>query len=261
MATKTTKKRKGNVDTLDFTGVKAGGSTIPAGRYKAKIISAEMEEGRQSNEPYRSVTWEITSEKCNGREIRFDNYSLQPQALWRLKGLLEAMEVEVPDGEMDVDWDDLIDSETECIIEVMLEASQNDPAKKYARVVGHAPLSDGNTVDDEDGEEDPKPRRAGKKEEDEEERPRRRAKDEEEDADEDKPKRRGKAAKDEEEEDADEDEKPKGGKIKKGARVKFKDEKNKLTKGTIKSIDGDTAVVESDDEDQYEIGIDELTVI
>ena len=240
-------KRKSNVVSVDFTGVKSGGAKIPDGRYAAKIIEIEQKTGKESDEPYIEVTWEITSKKCNGREVKFDNYSLQPQALWKLKGMLEAMSVEVPDGEQDVDFDELISDETECIIEVMGQPSESGD-RTYARVVGHAPLEDGNTVDDapdEEGEEKPKTRK--------------RPKDEEEDP----PKRRGKPSKDEEEEgeEGEEEDRPSNKKFKKGAKVKFKDEKNKLTKGTIESIDGDVARVVTSDDDAYEIDLEDLTVI
>jgi hypothetical protein len=244
---KAVRRKKGNVISLDFTGVKSGGATIPDGRYAAKIVAVEQKEGKESGEPYLELTWEVTSKKCNGREVRFDNYSQQPQALWRLKGLLEALEVEVPDGEVDIDFDEIISDETECIIEVTGQTSP-DGDKKYARVTGHAPLSDGGTVDDEE-DEDEKPAR-GKKP----------AKDEDEEED-DTPPRRKKAAKDEEEEEEDEPPRSASKKIKKGAKVKFKDEKNKLTKGTIESIDGDTATVVTDAEDTYEIDIEELIAI
>jgi hypothetical protein len=255
MATKKSARRKGNTISVDFTGVKSGGATIPDGRYAAKIIAVEQKEGKESGEPYLELTWEVTSKKCNGREVKFDNYSLQPQALWRLKGLLEAMEIEVPDGEQDIDFDEIISDETECIIEVTGQDSP-DGERKYARVTGHAPLSDGGTVDDEE-EEDEKPTKAtrgGKKSSTKDE-------DEEEDEDdEDKPPKRRVSRRDDDDEE-DEDAKPSSKKVKKGAKVKFKDEKNKLTKGTIESIDGDTAVVVTADDDSYEIDIDELTVI
>jgi hypothetical protein len=243
---KPVRRKKSNVTTVDFSGVKSGGS-IRDGRYKAKITGAEQEEGKESGEPYTSVTWEITSDKCNGREIRFDNYSHQPSALWRLKGLLEALGVEVPDGEHEIDWDEIISDETECIIE--LTGEKNSEGKTYARVTGMFPVDDGDTVDEDDD------RPAGK--------PQKPAKDEAADDDDVPPTRRGKAAKDEPEGE-DEDDEPKKAaskKIKKGAKVKFKDEKNKLQKGEIESIDGDTAVVVTADDDSYEIDIDELTVI
>jgi len=265
---KPTRRKKGNVVSVDFTGVKAGGATVPDGRYKAKIIEVSQEVGQDSGEPYLQLTWEITSEKCNGRELKFDNYSLQPQALWRLKSMLEALEVEVPDGEQDIDFDEIISDETECIVEVTGEKSPE--GKTYARVTGHAPLSDGNTVDDE--EEDEKPARKPKKpvkdeadeeEEEDEEPPKRRGKKptDDEDEDEEPPKRRGKPSKDEEEEEEDDDEKPSNKKLKKGAKVSFKNEKKKLTQGTIETIDGDQAVVVTADDESYEIDLEDLTVI
>jgi hypothetical protein len=262
------KRRKGNVISVDFTGVKSGWGTVPDGRYAAKITAVEQKERKESGEPYLELTWEITSEKCNGREVRFDNYSLQPQALWRLKSLLEAMEIEVPDGEQDIDFDELISDETECIIEVTGEKSPNGD-RTYARVTGHGLLSDGGTVDD-DGDDDPKDNKKvsskGKStsddsDDDEEEQPAKKSRKGEDEDDDEPPKRRGKA-KEEDEEDDDEDEPPKkAGKIKKGAKVKFKDEKNKLTKGTIESINGDTAIVVSDADDTYELDLEDLTVI
>lgn len=247
MAKAVQKRRKGNKVTIDFTGVKSGG-TIPEGRYKAKIIAAEQKEGKESGEPYTELTWEITSDKCNGREVRFDNYSHQPTALWRMKALLEAMGVQVPDGEHEIDWDEMISDETECIIETTHEKRESGT---YSRVTGWDVLDSGNTVDDEEEE---KPARRAKKKpaavEEEEEEP---------------PKRVTKKSKDEEEESEEEEEEeeaPASKKVKKGARVKFKDEKNKLRKGKIVSIDGDQAVVEADDgDDSYEMDLEELTII
>ncbi len=256
---KAVKRRKGNVISVDFTGVKSGGATVPDGRYAAKISAVEQKEGKESGEPYLELTWEITSKKCNGRELRFDNYSQQPQALWRLKGLLEALEVEVPDGEMDIDFDEIISDETECIVEVTGE--KNSEGKTYARVTGHAPLSDGDTVDDheeeeEDGDKPARGKKPAREEEEEEEPPKRRKAGKKEEEEEEE-------VEEEEEEEEEEDPPPRSTskKVKKGAKVKFKDEKNKLTKGTIESIDGDTATVVTDDEDTYEIDIVELTVI
>jgi hypothetical protein len=247
---KVKRRAKGNVVSVDFTGVKSGGATVPDGRYAAKIVAVEQKEGKESGEPYLDVTWEITSKKCNGREVRFDNYSQQPQALWRLKGLLEALEIEVPDGEMDIDFDEIIADETECIIEVTGQDSP-DGDRKYARVTGHAPLSDGGTVDDDEDAGEGNDRKRGK------------------DGDDDAPPRRtGKAGKKDDDDNGDDDDdddtppaRASNKKVKEGAKVKFKDEKNKPTKGTIESIDGDTATVVTDDEDTYEIDIEELTVI
>ena len=239
--TKKPVRRKGNTVTIDFAGVKSGGLKIPEGRYKAKITNVEQKEGQESGEPYSELTWEITSEKCNGREVRFDNYSHQPQALWRLKGLLEALGVEVPDGEHEIDWDEIISDETECIVE-LTDQKSNEGDRTYSRVTGWDTLDSGNTVDDE---EEAPPARKPRKSQDED----------------DPAPRRGKPSK-EPDADDDDDEPPTTKKVRKGAKVKFKDEKSKLRKGVILSIDGDSATVETDDgEDSYEMDLEELTVI
>jgi hypothetical protein len=254
---KPARRKKGNVTTLDFAGVKSGG-TIPDGRYKAKIIEVSQEEGQDSGEPYMSLTWEITSEKRNGREVRFDNYSLQPQALWRVKSLLEAMEVEVPDGEHEVDWDEMVSDEAECIIE--LTGEKNSEGKTYARVTGHYPLEDGNTVDDEEDEKPARRKKPAKDEDDDDdEPPKRRGKPSKDDDDDEPPKRRGR--KDEDDDDDADDRPARNKKIKKGAEVKFKNEKNKFVTGTIEKIDGDQATVVTDQDDAYEIDVEELTVV
>lgn len=267
MAKKTARRKRGTV--VDFTGIQAGGLSIPDGRYAAKIVEWEEKEGAESGEPYVQLTWEITSEKCNGRNVNFDNHSLQPQALPFLRTVLEALEYEIEEGpNFEILWDDLIKDETECIIETVAVPSREDPSKKYARITGFFPLSDGDTVDDE--KEDPKrtrggttsgknsKRNAGSEDEDDEP-PQRRGRREEDDDDDDEPQRRRKP-KDEEEDD---DEPPSNKKIKKGARVKFKNDKGKPAKGTIEKINGDMAIVndDADDESSYEIPTDELTVI
>ena len=62
--------------------------------------------------------------------------------------------------------------------------------------------------------------------------------------------------------DDDADEKPaRNKKLKKGAEVTFKNEKNKTVSGKIESIDGDQATVVTDDDDAYELDLEDLTVV
>jgi hypothetical protein len=255
MATRTTRKRS-STTVVDLTDVKSGGA-ISDGRYAAKIVEWEEKTGKDSGEPYIQLTWEITSEKSNGRNVRFDNYSLQPNALWRLKGLLEALEYEINSkGDTEIDWDDIIKDETECIIDCVSVA--NESGEKYARVVGVFPLSDGNTVDDEKGggkgkavssrDTGSKARASAKSKDDveeEEERPSRRSREPEEEEEEERPARRGRPRE----------------KLRKGDEVSFRDEKNKKREGKITDVDGDKVKVETDDEEVYEIDSDEVTLL
>src|SRR5690606_38008828 len=108
----------------------------------------------------------VAAGRHEGKTV-YDNCSLQPQALWRLRGVLEALGEEVPDSEMDIDLDDLAGKQMMGTIEH--EEYRNKPKAR---------LTDMWPVDEEKGE----------KEEEEEDRPsRRRARDEEED--EEKPSR------------------------------------------------------------------------
>lgn len=254
---KVTRKRGGTVISVDLSDVQSGG-LIPDGRYQAKIIEAEEKKGKESGEPYLQLTWEITSEKCNGRNVRFDNYSLQPQALFRYRALLESMGIDIEDkGATDVDFDDLIKDEAECIIEVVGDKAQDNNV--YARVAGTYALGDVPTVDEDDrpkvgkggrGKETPHGTRSSTNDDSEEE-----------ERDARVSRRSGKAAREEEEEAAEEPP-ARGGtkKLRKGATVRFKDERGKVQEGEIINIDKDEVTVETD-KAEYVLEAAELTVI
>lgn len=87
---------------IDFTGVEGGGRSCPDGRYVGKLKSWEQAEGSDSGQPYLACKFSV-----NGATV-YDNFSLQPQALWRLKGYLQALGTEVPDGAFDLDMDECI---------------------------------------------------------------------------------------------------------------------------------------------------------
>lgn len=278
------RRSRGNTVSVDFTDVESGGGSVPDGRYVAKLLEVEQKEGQESGEPYMECTWEITSHTCQGRKIRYDNYSLQPQALWRLKAMLEALGEEVPNGSMDVDFDQIIKDGEECILEVVGKEGNSGDGRKFARVVGHFPLSDGNTVDDEpnsksrgrgdrderagsrgrDRDDDRRDNDRGRRDErdsrDDDRRSRGR-----DDRDDDRGSRRGGGRdRDDRQEDRDDDrraERGRGGKLKRGAEVEFNDEKNKKRTGTVEDIDRDEVTVKTDDGDEYLLGTDEVTVI
>jgi hypothetical protein len=100
MATK--KSRKGGIK-LDFEGVESGGGrAVKDGIYGATIDKAEEGESDQGN-PVLNLQYKLK----NGARL-YDNLSLLPQALWKLKTLLEVTGMDVPDGEMELDVADLI---------------------------------------------------------------------------------------------------------------------------------------------------------
>jgi hypothetical protein len=213
---------------VDFEGVESGGFNLADGTYVAEIASAEEKESSEGN-PMILLKW-----KVKGKNVTlFDNISLLPQALWRLKTMLEAIGIEVPDSVMDVELDDLVGQS--CKLEVTNETYEGKERPKVTNYL---------SLEDKGGEE------AEEKEEETEEEA------EEEDS---KPARKSgkKPAKDEEEEVEEEEEE----RLKAGAKVKFKDEKGKVVKGKITAIEDDTATVKDTDGDEWELDLSDLEAL
>jgi len=81
---------------IDFTGVESGGRPrYPEGDYIAKIKSIVPGTIGDDDKPILTVTFEISEGKFEGQTIS-ERYFITPKALWRLKGLLEAINVKVP---------------------------------------------------------------------------------------------------------------------------------------------------------------------
>lgn len=103
------RKKSGRSVSVDFTGVDSGGGgrLLPEDTYLFEIKEIEEKEGESSGQPYLAFTLEV----ADGEFVKtraWDNFSLQPQALWKLRGLLETIGMDVPDGSMDIDLDELI---------------------------------------------------------------------------------------------------------------------------------------------------------
>src|SRR3954471_15041001 len=133
-------KRKGNVVSVDFTGVESGGRACPDGTFKAEITAAAEEESSTGN-PMVVAKFKILTGKGKGALI-YDNLSLQPQALFRLKALCEALGIEA-EGAVDIDFDELVGQEI--LVDVENETYEG---KKRPRAVGYA------AVDSKDEEEE-----------------------------------------------------------------------------------------------------------
>jgi len=89
---------KGGGPIVDFTGVQSGGGRprIPEGDHLATVASVKQETSSKGNE---MLVWRFEVSNGRGRGKVLQTYtSLVPDALWKLRGLLEAMGVAVPDG-------------------------------------------------------------------------------------------------------------------------------------------------------------------
>jgi len=93
-------RKRGGIS-VDFSGVESGGRAIPDDDYLLEVVSVEEKEGRDSGAIYLAWKYKVADGVYKGATV-YDNTSLSPQALWRLKRLLEAMGIQA-DGKMSLD--------------------------------------------------------------------------------------------------------------------------------------------------------------
>lgn len=90
---------------VNLAGVKTELEAVPAGTYEAVVASAQVTEAKSSGKPMLSVKLRIEApEELNGRML-FDNFSLQSQALWKLKRWLLALGYEPDELETNLELD------------------------------------------------------------------------------------------------------------------------------------------------------------
>lgn len=157
---------------LNFAGVE-GRVLVPEGDYRAKVKAVELKDGNAAQ--YLAWTFTTISDnpKLDGKSL-FYNTSLAAQSLWNLRNLLETLGVEIPDGPMDLEVDELIDLELNLRVE-----HEEHEGKDRARV------TDFSMIDEDEEEEAPKKGKKKDKEVEEPKKSKKSKKDEEEDEDED----------------------------------------------------------------------------
>lgn len=262
MAKKQASKGRKKTIKVDFEGVESGG-TLDEGSHIVEIVEAEIREG-SSGHDYINLKLKATEDDEQAGRVMYHTCSLQPQALFNLRNVLQAIGHDVPNGMYEFDPDDMVGGI--CKVEVIHEKYEG---KDRARAVSFDPMTD---EDEEEEEEKPakgkkaKPKvdkKKAKKEEDEEE-------DDEEEEEEEKPAKKAKpdkkaGKKDEDEEDEEEEEKkPKKGKkeagFEVGQKVSFEDDDGDELTGKITEIDGDTITVKVGKE-EWELEAADLTAV
>ena len=102
---------------LDFSDVDTGRfGVLPNGLYGATIAKITQEKGKSSGKPYLAFVLKLHPDEDRGAKKGqqvYDNYSLQPKALWKLKQLLVRLgwSKEELEDEIDFDPSDLIGRE------------------------------------------------------------------------------------------------------------------------------------------------------
>lgn len=228
-------KKKAKKTSLNIPGMKdvEVRKTPAPGVYTVKVVNVEEKEGQ--NDPYFSWEFEIVGGKFEGAKL-WNNTSLAAQSLWNLRGCLEALGVEIPDDDTEMDLDDLVG--LECAVEVEHETYDG---KKRARIVDFKSADDAREGDEDDEEEDEKPARRSR---------RQRGREESEEDDEKPARSRRNRRRGGDEDDADEDEDT--SKSKKG--------KSKGSKGKSADVTEDEVSEMSQDELEDLIGEHDLDV-
>lgn len=152
MAKKEKKSKKSNGIKIDFTGVEARAAAHPEGRFAFAVEDVEVKTSENSGNDY--LQWVLKSSKGKVYYIT----SLASHALWNLKSVLEAAGQNVPDGELEIDIDEL--KELEFGGEVVHEKYEGKTKGVIAEVFpvdeveGDSEESDDEESDDEESDDD-----------------------------------------------------------------------------------------------------------
>lgn len=133
---------------VDFAGVETL-KDLPDGTYNTSVRSVELKDGEKAQ--YLAFCFEVTDKKFKGSRI-YHNCSLTESALWNLKGVLDGLGVEVPDGEMTIDPDELVG--LEAVVETEAEKYQG---KNIPRLVDIGGDTDSDSDDDGGDDDDEAP--------------------------------------------------------------------------------------------------------
>lgn len=119
--------KKGGI-AVDFSDTETQ-KLITEGDYQVEVV--EVEQGTsQADQPKLDFQFHIVEdEEFNGKKL-YHTCSLQPQALFNLRGLLEALGMEVPQGTMELDPADLIG--LQCGVHVFHEVYEGKTKAKIA---------------------------------------------------------------------------------------------------------------------------------
>lgn len=116
---------------LDFTNVEGQKAydPLPAGRYTLEVEDFKMGKASENakNPGANTISWTLTvvdHEEFDGRKV-WENMTLVPASLWRLKAFLECAGFEV-DGELEFNPEEVIGSTVDA--KVAIQKGRKNPA-------------------------------------------------------------------------------------------------------------------------------------
>lgn len=134
----TSKKKSSQVVTVNLS--EAVGGNVPEGAYLMEVVEAEKTESQAGND---TISWKMkVADGPHANKLLYYNTSLLPQALWNLRGLVEALGYEIEDGDMDLDLSSFVGDQFVGVV-----AHETYEGKKRPRIV------DMFGVDTEEGKE------------------------------------------------------------------------------------------------------------
>lgn len=120
---------------LNLAKVKTGFDPVPAGNYDVSVAKAELTTAKSSGKPMIAVQYRISEPEEHEGRILFDNFSLQPQALWKLKGFLQALEwAGIDEDGLELDPAELIGAQL--TVAVIQEPGQRDDIRNVVKGYG-----------------------------------------------------------------------------------------------------------------------------
>lgn len=147
MATSSRKRKRGGSVSVDLSGVETSRKAIPEGTYEVVVNSAELKNSKSGNNMV-ALEFEVVDGPHKGGKL-FENCSLQPQALFKLKSVLMALGLEIPNKAFDLDLGELVG--LTCEVEVGHEVYEG---KKRARILQYNDPEDKDEEDSNDGEDE-----------------------------------------------------------------------------------------------------------
>lgn len=144
MATKSRNGRSSSSVNVDLSGVEASRKAIPEGTYEVVVNEATQKNSRDGN-PMIAFEFEVAEGAHKGAKL-YENCSLQPQALFKLKSVLLALGMNIPNKAFDLNLRDLVG--LTCEVEVGHEVYGG---KKRARILQY---NDPEEAQEDDSDED-----------------------------------------------------------------------------------------------------------
>lgn len=125
-------KKSANKVSVDFSGVESGGGrALPDGEYLLKVVEVEVKEA-QAGGQYLAFKYKVANGPMSGATV-WDNTSLKPQALWRLRSLLECFNMNPVDGKMDLDLAKMVGKTV--FVEIANEEYQGKKKPRIANLI------------------------------------------------------------------------------------------------------------------------------